>query len=242
MAAPLTPIYMAKHGKKYVAAKKLVTKDLYEMDEAVALLKKTSATKFDASCEVHFKLGLDTKQADQNIRTSASLPHGTGKDVRVVAFVGEDKIKEAKAAGAMEAGTEVLIEKIEKGWLDFDVAIATPDQMKGLGKVAKTLGQKRLMPNPKAGTVTPEFAKVIAELKKGKVELRVDKDGNLHNIFGKVSFEEKNLKENLKTLIKTVLDAKPASTKGTYMNSLTITSTMGPGIRLDVGKAIAESK
>lgn len=233
---------MAKRGKKYVAAKKLVTKEFYEMDEAIALLKKTSVTKFDASCEVHFKLGLDTKQADQNIRTSASLPHGTGKDVRVVAFVGDDKIKEAKAAGAVEAGTEGLIEKIEKGWLDFDVAIATPDQMKALGKVAKTLGQKRLMPNPKAGTVTPEFAKVIAELRKGKVEIRVDKDGNLHNIFGKVSFSEENLKENLKALIKTVLEAKPASTKGTYVNGLTITTTMGPGIRLDANKAIAESK
>lgn len=233
---------MAKRGKKYVAAKKLVTKEFHEMDEAIALLKKTSVTKFDASCEVHFKLGLDTKQADQNIRTSASLPHGTGKDVKVVAFVGDDKVKEAKAAGAIEAGTELLIEKIEKGWLDFDVAIATPDQMKSLGKVAKTLGQKRLMPNPKAGTVTPEFAKVIAELRKGKVEIRVDKDGNLHNIFGKVSFSEGNLKENLKALIKTVLEAKPASTKGTYVNGLTITTTMGPGIRLDANKAIAESK
>lgn len=231
-----------KHGKKYRELVKLVEKKPYTLDDAIALLKKTSPTKFDASCEVHFNLNLDTKQADQNIRTTAALPHGTGKDVRVVAFVGEDHVKEAKSAGAAEAGTDNLIEKIEKGWTDFDVAVATPDQMKTLSKVAKILGQKRLMPSPKAGTVGPDFAKIISELKKGKIELRVDQDGNLHNIFGKVSFSEQNLKENLKTVIKTVLEAKPASIKGTYMNSLTVTTTMGPGIRVDMSKAVAESK
>lgn len=234
---------MKKRGKKYrELAKQIEAGKAYTLDEAVALLKKTSPCKFDASCEVHFNLGLDTKQADQNIRTTVSLPHGTGKDVTVVAFVGEDLAKEAKAAGAKEAGTETLIAKIEKGWTDFDVAVATPDQMKALGKVAKILGQKRLMPSPKAGTVGPDFAKIIADLKKGKVELRVDKDGNLHNIFGKVSFSEANLKENLKTIVKTVLDVKPASSKGNYVNSLTVVTAMGPAVKVDVSKAVAESR
>lgn len=231
-----------KHGKKYQEAAKLITKDAYPMDEALDLLKKTSTTKFDGSCEVHFNLGVDPKQADQNIRTSVALPHGTGKEVRVVAFVGEEKIKEAKAAGAIEAGTEELIAKIEKGWVDFDVAIATPDQMKELAKVAKILGQKRLMPNPKSGTVTTDVTKTIGELKKGKVEIRVDKQSNLHNVFGKVSFPEANLKENLKVIVKSVLDNKPASSKGTYIKKLVITTTMGPGVPLDVNAAVAESK
>lgn len=229
-------------GKKYNEAKALITEEAYTLEEAVALLKKTSTTKFDASCEVHFNLGLDPKQADQNIRTTAALPNGTGKDVTVVAFVAEDKVAEAKAAGASEAGTEDLVKKIEGGWLDFDVAVATPDQMKSLSKVAKTLGQKRLMPSPKAGTVTPDFAKTIEELKKGKVELRVDKEGNLHNVFGKVSFTEAQLAENLKTLIKTVLDVKPASTKGTYVKSIALATSMGPGVPVDVKDATTESK
>ncbi|PIR55155.1 50S ribosomal protein L1 [Candidatus Peregrinibacteria bacterium CG10_big_fil_rev_8_21_14_0_10_36_19] len=229
-------------GKKYTEAKALITKEAYIIDEAIELLKKTSTTKFDSSCEVHFRLGVDPKQADQNIRTTAALPHGTGKDVTVVAFVGEENVKEALEAGAAVAGTAELVKKIEGGWLDFDVAIASPDQMKDLAKVAKTLGQKRLMPSPKAGTVTPEFVKVIGELKKGKIELRVDKFGNLHNLFGKVSFDESKLKENLKSIIKTVLEVKPSSSKGTYVRSLTLTTTMGPGIPLDANAAIAECK
>ena len=231
-----------KHGKKYLEAKKLVESKQYSLDEAIALLKKTNPAKFDASCEVHFYLGVDPKQADQNIRTTVALPHGTGKDVRVVAFVGEEKIKEAKAAGAIEAGTDVLIEKIEGGWLGFDVAVATPDQMKNLGKIAKTIGQKGLMPNPKTGTVTMDIAKKISEIKKGKVEVRIDKLSNLHNIFGKISFDEVKLKDNLKAIIKAVVENKPASSKGTYIKSITITSTMGPGIALDVNLASAESK
>jgi large subunit ribosomal protein L1 len=231
-----------KHGKKYLEAKKLVESKQYSLDEAIALLKKTNPAKFDASCEVHFYLGVDPKQADQNIRTTVALPHGTGKDVRVVAFVGEEKIKEAKAAGAIEAGTDVLIEKIEGGWLGFDVAVATPDQMKNLGKIAKTIGQKGLMPNPKTGTVTMDIAKTISEIKKGKVEVRIDKLSNLHNIFGKISFDEVKLKDNLKAIIKAVVENKPASSKGTYIKSITITSTMGPGIALDVNLASAESK
>lgn len=233
---------MAKRGKKYREAKKLVDKAFYLFDEAVDLLKKTSTTKFDASCEAHIKLGVDPTQADQNIRTTASLPNGTGKDIKIVAFVSEEEAKTAKQAGASEAGTEELIKKIEKGWLDFDVAVATPDQMKNLAKIAKILGQKRLMPSPKAGTVTPDFEKAISELKKGKIELRLDKDSNLHLIFGKVSFDEAKLKENLKAVIKVVLDSKPANSKGTYFRSLAVTTTMGPGIGVDVASAIEASK
>jgi len=235
-------IMAKKHGKKYNEARKLIEKDFYTIDEALELLKKTAVTKFDSSCEAHFNLGLDPKNAEENIRTAVELPHGTGKDVRIAAFVDESSVKSAKAAGAVEAGTEELVKKIEKGWSDFDVAVATPDQMKELGKIAKILGQKRLMPSPKAGTVTPDFAKAIEALKHGKVELRVDKEANLHNIFGKVSYDDAKLKENLKVLIKAVLDVKPASSKGTYIKSLTLTTSMGPGISLDVNKAISESK
>jgi len=229
-----------KHGKKYNEARKLVEKDSYTLDEAIELLKKTSVTKFDSSCEAHFNLGLDPTQAEQNIRTSVSLPHGTGKDFKIVAFVDEGGVKAAKAAGAFEAGTDDLVKKIEKGWTDFDIAVATPDQMKSLGKIAKILGQKRLMPNPKAGTVTLDFEKAIGELKKGRVEVRIDKQANLHNIFGKISFDDAKLKENLKALVKAVLDVKPSSSKGVYMRSLTVTTSMGPGIALDVNKAVAE--
>ncbi len=224
---------MAKKGKKYLEAKKLIDKNLYSIEEALELLKKTSTTKFDSSCEVHFKLGVDPKQADQNIRTSVVLPHGTGKDVRVVAFVSEENIKSAKEAGADEAGTADLVKKIEKGWTEFDLAVSTPDQMKEIAKVAKILGQKRLMPSPKTGTVTPDFSSAIKALKKGKVEVRIDKDSNLHNIFGKVSFDNQKLKENLQTLVQAVLDAKPASSKGNYIKSLTLATSMGPGIPID---------
>lgn len=234
---------MSKHGKKYVEAAKLVDEEThYTLDEALELLKKTSTTKFDSSCEVHFNMGLDPTQAEENIRTTVALPNGTGKDVKVVAFVGDDLVKEAKAAGAIEAGTEELVEKIEKGWLDFDVAVAAPDQMKSLGKIAKTLGQKRLMPNPKAGTVTPDIANTIEALKKGKVEIRIDKNSNLHNIFGKVSFDGAKLKENLLAIVKAVMEVKPSGSKGTYMQSCTLTTSMGPGIKVDTKDAIAAAK
>lgn len=233
---------MKKHGKKYVEAKKLIDKEAYAMDEAISLLKKTSTVKFDGSAEIHMKLGLDPTQADQNLRTTVVLPEGTGKEVSVVAFVGDDKVKEAMAAGALMAGTADLIAKIEGGWTDFDVAVATPDQMKDLAKVAKVLGQKRLMPSPKSGTVAPDVTKMISDIKKGKVELRVDKEANLHNIFGKVSFDEAKLKNNLKALVKAVLDSKPASVKGTYIETMTLAGTMGPGIPLDVNSVVSESK
>lgn len=229
---------MKKYGKKYRDVKKLVDKPLYEIPEAISLLKKTSPVKFDASCEVHMKLGLDTKQADQLLRGTVVLPNGTGKTVRVIAFVPESLRATAKAAGATEAGLEDLIEKITKGWLDFDVAVATPDVMKGLGKIAKTLGQKGLMPNPKAGTVTTDITKTVGEIMKGKVEFRLDKLANVHNVFGKVSFDEKALEENLKTFLKAIVAAKPSGAKGIFVQSITVTTTMGPGIALDVNKAI----
>ena len=233
---------MSKHGKKYLEAKALVENKFYSVDEAVELLKKTSPTKFDATAEVHFKLGVDPKHADQNVRGTVSLPNGTGKEVRVIAFVDEAGVKAAKAAGASEAGTSELIEKITKGWLEFDVAVADPSQMKDLGKVAKILGTKGLMPNPKAGTVSPDVPKAITEIKKGKVEFRVDKLSNVHTVFGKLSFETPKLKGNLVAVVKAILDAKPASVKSNYVKSITITSTMGPGIHLDINSATAATK
>jgi len=234
---PLIICVMKHHGKKYNAAKKLVEKPLYELSEAVALLKKTSTTKFDASCEVHMKLGLDPKQADQLLRGTVVMPNGTGKKVRVIAFVLDSQVNAAKAAGAIEAGADELIDKVAKGWLDFDVAVATPEIMKSMGKVAKTLGQKGLMPNPKAGTVTTDVSKTIGEIIKGKVEFRMDKLANVHNVFGKVSFSEAHLEENLKAFIRAILAAKPSGAKGIFMQSITIASTMGPGIGVDVSKA-----
>jgi len=232
---------MSKHGKKYNEVASMIEKGkLYEMSEAVALLKKTSPVNFDASCEVHMHLGVNPKHADQMIRATVVLPHGTGKEVRVAAFVPDDKIKEAKAAGATEVGNEDLIEKVSKGWLEFDVAVATPDMMRNLAKIAKTLGQKGLMPNPKAGTVTPDVGQAISEIKKGKVEFRTDKLANIHGVFGKVSFAEADLEANLKTFVKAVSDQKPASLKGTYVKSLILTTSMGPGVPLDVTKALSE--
>jgi large subunit ribosomal protein L1 len=224
-----------KRSKNYKAAKDLLKeKEAYDLDEAISLLLQTAKTKFDSSCEVHMNLGIDPKQADQALRGTMNLPHGTGKKLRVAAFVPEDKVKEAKDAGAIEAGADDLIEKVNEGWSDFDIAVATPDMMKNIGKVAKILGQKGLMPNPKSGTVTPEPGKIIEELMKGKIEYRNDKLGNLHNIFGKVSFGEAKLKENLETYIKKIMEIKPSGIKGTYIKTITLTTTMGPGIKLDV--------
>lgn len=232
---------MSKHGKKYVEAKALVDKEFYLVDEAIELLKKTSKTKFDATAELHMKLNVDPKHADQNVRGTVALPHGTGKDVRVVAFVDESGAKAAKEAGAVVAGTNELIEKINSGWLEFDIAVADPSQMKELGKVAKILGTKGLMPNPKAGTVTIDISKTIKEIKKGKIEFRIDKLANLHTLFGKVSFDTPKLKENLLAVVRAVVEAKPASVKGIYINSITVTSTMGPGIHMDVGAITKEA-
>jgi len=224
-----------KRGKKYIEAAKKVDRDkAYSLEEAVKLAKETSISKFDGSLEVHMKLGIDPKHAEQQVRSTVVLPHGTGKEVRVVAFVSDDKVKEATAAGAVKAGSDDLIEEINKGFLDFDVAIAMPDMMKSLGKIARTLGQKGLMPNPKAGTVTTEIGKTVEEIKKGKVEFRNDKLSNLHNVVGKISFDDKNLIENLKTFTDAVRSVKPADLKGVYIRSMSLSASMGPGVRVDV--------
>ncbi|MBU0667829.1 50S ribosomal protein L1 [Patescibacteria group bacterium] len=234
---------MAKHGKKYRKAVELLAeKSDFTLDEAVKLLKETSTTKFDASCEIHMRLGIDTTQADQLVRSTISLPHGTGKKVRVIAIVPDDKVKESLDAGAIKAGHEELIDEIAKGFLDFDVVVATPDVMKNLGKVAKTLGTKGLMPNPKAGTVSPTPGKTIKEIAGGRVEYRTDKQGQIHQIFGKVSFSEDQLKENLTTFVKAVTDAKPAAVKGVFVKNLCVATSMGPGIKLDVPSVMAEIK
>jgi len=231
------------HGKKYKAAlAKIEPNKLYSLDEAVALVKDISSTKFDSSVEIHLNLGIDPASAEQQLRSTVSLPHGTGKKVRVVAFVTDDKIKEAKDAGAIEAGSEDLIEKIEKGWLDFDVAIATPDMMKGMAKIARQLGQAGLMPNPKSGTVTVNVGETVANLLKGQVEFRNDKQGNLHNIVGKVSFDAPKLAENIASYLRAVNEKKPASVKGTFMNTMTLCSSMSPAIKMDVNAVLAAVK
>ena len=228
-----------KHGKKYRAsAEKLELGKLYDLTQAVDLLKGFAKTKFDSSVEVHLNLGIDPTQAEQMIRSTVALPHGTGKKVRVVAFVSDDRVKEAKDAGAQEAGSNELIEKIEKGWLDFDVAVATPDMMKALAKVARVLGQAGLMPNPKSGTVTPNIGETVANLIKGQVEFRNDKQGNLHNVVGKASFSEAQIKENIEAYLRAVLEKKPASVKGTFVNSLTVCGTMTPAIHLQVNETL----
>ena len=231
-----------KHGKKYLAAKQMVTKEIYTVAEAMALLPNTSPTKFDASAELHVQLGIDPKKSDQNVRSTVALPHGTGKKVRVIAFVPEERVKEAKTAGAEKAGNDDLIEEILKGFLDFDVAVATPDMMKSLGKVAKILGQIGLMPNPKAGTVTPDISKTIEQIKKGQVEFRVDKFSVVHNMFGKVSFGEKALQENFLSLMKAIMDAKPATLKGTYLQKVSVATTMGPGMNVAVASVMEALK
>lgn len=226
---------MAKHGKKYAGiVSTLEAGKQYPLSEATEVLVKTSPTKFDASAEVHINLGVDPKFADQLVRGTVSLPHGTGKDVRIIAFVDDDKVKEAMDAGAMEAGKDALIEKVSKGFTDFDMAVATPDVMKDLGKVAKVLGPKGLMPSPKAGTVTPDVAKAIGEMKKGRIEFKVDKQGIVHAAFGKVSFGAEKLGENLRVFVKAIQEAKPSGAKGTYLNGIHLTTSMGPSLKVDI--------
>ena len=225
---------MAKRGKKYLeAAKKVESSKAYSADEAVALVKETSTVKFDASVEVAFRLGVDPKKADQAIRGAVVLPHGTGKVQRVLVFAKGEKAKDAEAAGADYVGDSDMINKIQQGWFDFDVIVATPDMMAEVGKLGRVLGPKGLMPNPKTGTVTFDVAKAVNEIKAGKVEYRVDKAGNIHVPIGKVSFEAAKLKENLAVIYDTMLKVKPAAAKGTYVKNVTVTSTMGPGIKVD---------
>ncbi|MFZ0444260.1 MAG: 50S ribosomal protein L1 [Bacillus sp. (in: firmicutes)] len=231
---------MAKRGKKYTEAVKLIERSkAYSVTEAVELVKKTSTTKFDASVEVAFRLGVDPKKADQQIRGAVVLPNGTGKTQRVLVFAKGEKAKEAEAAGADYVGDTEYINKISSGWFEFDVIVATPDMMGEVGKLGRTLGPKGLMPNPKTGTVTFDVAKAVGEIKAGKVEYRVDKAGNVHVPIGKVSFEDEKLVENFSTIFDTMVKVKPAAAKGTYMKNVAITSTMGPSVKIDastVGK------
>jgi large subunit ribosomal protein L1 len=225
---------MANKGKKYQEAAKLVDRTKsYELAEAIELVKKTATAKFDESVEVAVRLGVDTKKADQQVRGAVVLPNGTGKTQRVLVFAKGEKAKEAEAAGADHVGDSDYINKIQQGWFEFDVIVATPDMMAEVGKLGRVLGPKGLMPNPKTGTVTFEVEKAINEIKAGKVEYRVDKTGNVHVPIGKVSFEADKLAENLSTIIETLLKVKPAAAKGTYMKNVAISSTMGPGIKVN---------
>jgi large subunit ribosomal protein L1 len=225
---------MAKKGKKLVeAAKKVNREQLYSAEEAIALAKETSTTKFDATVEVAFRLGIDTRKNDQQIRGAVVLPNGTGKTQRVLVFAKGEKLKEAEAAGADYAGDAEFVTKIQQGWFDFDVIVATPDMMGEVGKLGRVLGPKGLMPNPKTGTVTFDVTKAVQDIKAGKVEYRADKAGIIHAPIGKVSFDNEKLIENFNTIFETIQKAKPAAAKGTYMKSVNVTTTMGPAVKID---------
>src|SRR5512136_1273542 len=225
---------MARVGKKYTKSKATVDPKRYPLEEAVALLKKVSYAKFDETVEVAMKLGVDPKHADQMVRGTVVLPNGLGKSKRVIVIASGEKVKEAKDAGADEVGGEDIVERIAGGWMDFDAVVATPDLMRSVGKLGKVLGPRGLMPNPKTGTVTFEVGKAIREIKAGKVEFRVDKTGIIHAPVGKVSFGPDKLLENAKTLIDSVIKARPAAAKGKYVRSIALSSTMGPGVRVDL--------
>lgn len=233
---------MPKRGKKYLESAKLVDKTkLYDVKEAIELVKKTSTTKFDSTVELAVRLGVDPRHADQQVRGTTILPHGTGKTKKVLVLAKGEKIKEAEAAGADYAGGEEYVEKIQQeNWFDFDVMIATPDMMGAVGKIGRVLGPKGLMPNPKSGTVTFDVAKAVEETKAGKVEYRVDKAAIINVAIGKVSFEEKMLEENFKSIMSAIIKAKPASAKGKYLKSVTLATTMGPGIRLNGQKLVEQ--
>ena len=227
-----------KKGKRYVEAAKLVDKNqVYDIPEAVALVKKAANAKFDETIEAHLRMGVDGRHADQQIRGAVVLPHGTGKTVKVLVFAKGDKVDEAQAAGADYVGGEELIPKIQNdGWLDFDVVVATPDMMGVVGRLGRVLGPKGLMPNPKAGTVTPDVTKAIADIKAGKIEYRLDKNNIIHVPVGKASFSEEQLADNFQALIDEIIKVKPAAAKGQYLRSVTLTSTMGPGVKLNTVK------
>ena len=229
-----------KRGKKYTEAAKLFDKSLqYETDEAISLIKKTAVAKFDETVEAHIRLGVDGRHADQQVRGAVVLPHGTGKTVRVLVIAKGDKIDEAQAAGADYVGGEELVPKIQnEGWLDFDVVVATPDMMGVVGRLGRVLGPKGLMPNPKAGTVTMDVTKAVNDIKAGKIEYRLDKTNIIHVPVGKASFSEEQLKENFATLMEAILKAKPAAAKGQYFRSVTLTNTMGPGIKVNTAKYV----
>ncbi len=228
------------HGKKYLEATKLVDRErVYAPDEAVDLIKRTTTVNFDASVEVHLRLGVDPRHADQMVRGTVVLPHGTGRKVRVAVFAQGEKAQEALRAGADEVGAEDLVKRIEAGWLDFDVALAAPDTMGMVGRLGKILGRRGLMPNPKSGTITFDLERAIREVKSGRVEFKVDKAGTIHVAVGKSSFGPDELVGNLAALVDAVNRAKPTGAKGLYLRSLTVASTMGPGIRVDMPALLA---
>ena len=227
-----------KRGKKYADAAKLIDREVqYDTAEAISLVKKSAYAKFDETIEAHIRLGVDGRHADQQVRGAVVLPHGTGKTVRVLVFAKGDKVAEAEAAGADFVGGEELIPKIQnEGWFEFDVVVAAPDMMGVVGRLGRVLGPKGLMPNPKAGTVTMDVAKAISDIKAGKIEYRLDKTNIIHVPVGKASFSEEQLTDNFRTLIEAIVKARPAAAKGQYLRSVTLASTMGPGIKLNTAK------
>ena len=232
---------MAKHGKKYQESAKLIEADkIYDPEEAILLIQKMPSVKFDATLEVSVKLGVDPKHADQQVRGAVVLPNGTGKTKRVLVFAKGEKAKEAELAGADFVGAEDMVEKIQGGWTDFDVAVATPDMMGTVGRLGKILGPKGLMPNPKVGTVTMDVTRALNEIKAGKIEYRTDKAGNIHAPLGRMSFEAEKLLQNYFTLIETLIKAKPSAAKGTYVRNITLSSTMSPGVPVNTLKLAAK--
>src|ERR687894_549688 len=233
---------MGQHGKKYLEAAKLIDRtQAYGPSEAAELVKQTTTVSFDASIEAHLRLGVDPRHADQMVRGTVVLPHGTGQVVRVAVFAQGEKAQEALRAGADEVGGEDLVKRIEAGWLEFDVALATPDMMGMVGRLGRILGRRGLMPNPKSGTITLDIERALREVKAGRVEFKVDKGGIIHVPFGKASFGEPQLVENLATLVDAVNRARPSAAKGQYFRTLTVASTMGPGIRVDVPAVLAQA-
>ncbi|MDP6569630.1 MAG: 50S ribosomal protein L1 [Candidatus Marinimicrobia bacterium] len=223
-----------KHSKRFNEnLEKVIREKEYSLDEAAEILAGLSKTKFDESVEVAINLGVDPKHADQIVRGTVALPNGTGKDVKVLVFAKGDMLKQAEEAGADFSGSDDMVEKVKGGWTDFDVVVAAPDMMGEVGKLGRILGPRGLMPNPKTGTVTTDISKAVSEVKAGKIEFRVDKTGIIHNIIGKVSFSKEKIVENAKVFVDAILKAKPQAAKGTYMKKVTLTSTMGPGIKLD---------
>jgi large subunit ribosomal protein L1 len=233
---------MKKHGKKYMAARQQVQERAYALDEALPLVQRVKFAKFDETVALSIRLGVDPKHADQMVRGTVVLPHGLGKSKRVLVIAGADKQKEAEEAGADVVGGEELVEKISGGWLEFDAVVATPDMMRVVGKLGKVLGPRGLMPNPKTGTVTPEVGRAVKEIKAGKVEFRVDKTGIVHAPVGKTSFPPQNLIDNAAALIDSIVRAKPSAAKGKYLRSITVSSTMGPGVRIDETRVEAAVK
>jgi large subunit ribosomal protein L1 len=224
---------MRKTGKQFAAARQQVPDRLHTIEDAVPLMQKVKFAKFDETVELALRLGVDPKHADQMVRGTVVLPHGLGKTKKVLAIAGGEKQKEALEAGADHVGGEELVDKIQGGWMDFDAVVATPDMMRAVGKLGKVLGPRGLMPNPKTGTVTPDIAKAVREIKAGKVEFRVDKTGIVHAPVGKISFPSQNLIENAHALVDSVVKSKPSAAKGKYLRSVTMSSTMGPGIQID---------